>query len=132
MEKIINLNDLVDICGGNMTTKQITNEIFNYMKRQPEKLIITIEKNPNNSYNATIYMTSKDFNKQTQKNMDNFDIAQLKQYLKENLRFNTKTNCSEFGYSGSINVELLLEDEVITDFYIDGSDIGMIDAGEYD
>lgn len=56
----IDLEDMTDVCGGPMTLKTLHNEICYYMTyKQPEKMVITIDKN----YYTTIYMPIKDFEK---------------------------------------------------------------------
>jgi len=61
--KKINLEDLTDICGGKMTLKELTGEIFNlFMHRSPKYVVITIERDEEKrGYISTINIPHKDF-----------------------------------------------------------------------
>ena len=57
------LEELVDICGGKMTLKELTQEIERtYLFRNPEYTVITIERDDKiQGMRCTIYMQHKDF-----------------------------------------------------------------------
>ena len=58
-------DNFVDVCGGKMHLKELTDEIFHYMYyKNPSEMIITIKRNNRiKGYYSSIYIPIKDFEK---------------------------------------------------------------------
>ncbi len=55
------MKNMVDVCGGKMTLKDVSREIFHYMYyKSPKRLIVDI-KRKEDGYHATLWMSKKDF-----------------------------------------------------------------------
>lgn len=54
-------SELVDICGGPMTPKEIVRETEFYLRRNPDYLVVTSERRKDGKYQTTIYVDSNNF-----------------------------------------------------------------------
>ena len=66
MSKLINLKNMVDICGGKMTLEDVGKEIKRYMiTKSPKRMVVDIQRREGIGYYTLIYIPTKDFKKKS-------------------------------------------------------------------
>jgi hypothetical protein len=51
---------MVDVCGGKLTLREVTDEILNYMRKSPKRLIVDIRREKD-GYRSTLWISRGDF-----------------------------------------------------------------------
>lgn len=54
------MKNMVDVCAGKMTIREVQREIYHYMLKSPKRLIVDIKRKMGGYY-TTLYITEKDF-----------------------------------------------------------------------